>query len=483
MKIKYLWAVLLIFIVFGCDDNTGSLGGEMMPDEDNISAKNNILDVTTQSILADSIYARTSTAYLGKYTDPDFGVFEADFLTQFNCTDNLKIEDVPDSLIVNNFISLNLYYNRNDFYGDSLAINKLNVYELNKDIQAESKEYYYTAINPENYYNPLDILSSKFYSIKDLSENDSVWNANTLAVVSIPLPLSLFDRIKNLNKEHPEYFENSETFIDNVFKGVYIKHVNGEGNILYLDRIVLELQTIKYKTDSLGRIYRDSITMQPKKDSILYGTLASFEATKEVIQANRFQNSERLKELVAQNQHTYLKTPAGIFTEATLPMNEIVAGEYANDTINSVQLSFTAYNEVGSNNTPYKMPKPERILMVRKKDMYSFFEKNQLTDNIISYSTTLGSNNIYKFSNISNLINTCINEKREAQKTDPDWENKNPDWNKVVLIPISVTTTTSSSTTTIVDINHDLRLTSAKLQGGPEGEHLKLYVTYTTFGK
>lgn len=482
MKIKYLWIVLLLFIVFGCDDNTGSLGGEMMPDEDNISVKTNILDVTTQSILADSIYARTSTAYLGKYTDPDFGAFEADFLTQFNCTDNLKIQDVPDSLVMSNSITLNLYYDKNNFYGDSLAINKLNVYELNKNIQDGSKEYYYTAINPENYYDSQDILGSKLYSIRDLSVKDSTWNANDLVAISIPLPLTLFDRIKNLNKEHPEYFTNSETFIDKVFKGIYVKHENGEGSILYIERITLNLNTIKYKTDSLGHIYRDN-TNKPNKDSILYGTLATFEATKEVIQANRFQNDERLKELVAQKQHTYLKTPAGIFTEATLPMNEIVAGEYAKDTINSVQLSFTAYNEVGSNNTPYKMPKPERILMVRKKDMYSFFEKNQLADNITSYTATLGSNNIYKFGNINNLINTCVNEKREEEKTDPDWESKNPDWNKVVLIPISVTTTTSNSATTIVDINHDLRLTSAKLLGGPEGEHLKLYVTYTTFGK
>lgn len=477
MKIKYLWIVLLLFIVFGCDDNTGSLGGEMMPDEDNISVKTNILDVTTQSILADSIYARTSTAYLGKYTDPDFGAFEADFLTQFNCTDNLKIEDVsvPDSVLVTDWTTyLYIYYSQNGFYGDSLATNKLSVYELNKDLGLDKNEYYYTAIKPDNYYDSqTGYLASRIYSIKDLSIADSAWNAGSGIIMKIPLPQSLTDKILTSNKEHPEYYENSETFINNVFKGIYVKHDMGEGSILYIDEIALVVLKEYYKTRENGSIIKDS--------TLKIG--ATFDATKEVIQANRFQNDERLKELVAQKQQTYLKTPAGIFTEATLPMNEIVAGEYAKDTINSVQLSFTAYNEVGSNNTPYKMPKPERILMVRKKDMYSFFEKNQLADNITSYTATLGSNNIYKFGNINNLINTCVNEKREEEKTDPDWESKNPDWNKVVLIPISVTTTTSNSATTIVDINHDLRLTSAKLLGGPEGEHLKLYVTYTTFGK
>ena len=102
MKIKYLWVALLALVLFGCDDNTGNLGESMMQDGDKIEVKNAIFEVTTRSILADSIYARTSTAYLGKYTDPDFGVFEADFMTQFNCIDNLtiRLDTIPDSLIV-----------------------------------------------------------------------------------------------------------------------------------------------------------------------------------------------------------------------------------------------------------------------------------------------------------------------------------------------------------------------------------------------
>ena len=74
--------------------------------------------------------------------------------------------------------------------------------------------------------------------------------------------------------------------------------------------------------------------------------------------------------------------------------------------------------------------------MVRKKEMYSFFEKNELYDNKTSYVTTLGSNNIYKFSNINNLVNACIAERKEGESKDADWVNKNPDWNKIVLIPV-----------------------------------------------
>lgn len=474
---------LITLVFFGCDDNTGSIGGNLMPDSDNITPKVKTFYATTQSILADSIYARTSTAYLGRYTDPDFGVFEADFLTQFSCPDNFTL-GVPDSLLVDGYnLGLSIQYGRNDFYGDSLALNKLSVYELNKNLEDASKEYYYTNINPENYYNSAtDYLASKFYTIKDMSVSDSVWDANwkNYATYSIfvPLPKALADRIVKANKEHPEYFENSETFINNVFKGVYVKHDSGDGNILYINGINLTLYASIYDTDSLGNIYRDEHGNY-NKDSITT-IFSTFNATKEVVQANRFQNSERLKELVAQRTYTYLKSPAGIFTEVTLPIDEITAEAYANDTINSVQLSLTAYNEVGNNLSPYKMPKPQNVLLLRKKDMYSFFEKNELNNNITSYRTTLGSNNLYKFSNINDLVITCINEKRQGEESDANWTHTNPDWNKVVIMPISLTTDSKGN---VVDISHDLRLTSAKLEGGPEGESLSISVVYTTFGK
>lgn len=483
MRMKHLWKILPVFLlaICGCDDNTGTLGAGMMPDEDNITVKTNTLEVTTRSLLVDSVYARTSTAYIGKYTDPDFGVFEADFLTQFNCTDNLVINEAPDSLVISNYASLNLFYEKNDFYGDSLNVHQIKVYELNRDLETDDKEYCYTSIDPQDFYNEEDLLASKFYSIRNMAINDSTWNEQDQPSVNVMLPESFFNKIITLNKEHPEYFENSETFIDNVFKGIYVKHESGEGSVLYLSAISLNLISVQYMTDENGWIQRDE-NDQPRTDSVSVATLASFTSTREVIQANRFQNSERLKQLAEETGHTYLKTPAGIFTEATLPIDDITAGEYANDTINSVQLSFTAYNQTGSNNnTAFQMPKPEQILLLRKKDMYTFFEKSELTDNITSYTTTLQNNNEYKFDNINNLVNACIQDRENGEKEDSDWTEKNPDWNKIVLIPVNITTTTSSSTTTIVNIEHDLRLTSAKLVGGPDGEALKLYVAYTTF--
>lgn len=477
MKAKYIWLVLFAFIVFGCDDNTGSLGVSTLPDDDQIPVEVKTYTFNTRSILSDSISARTSTAYLGKYTDPNFGVFEADFLAQFQCPDNFTL--IPDSLIVpgTSYTEISLRYPKNGFFGDSLSANRMSIYELDKILGGDSMTYY-TDIEPKDYYNPqTGLLAQKAYSAKNMSVSDSIWNLVSYPSINIKLPTSLGENIMALCRTHPEYFKNSDTFIENVFKGIYVQCDHGDGTILYIEDIFLNIISDVKITDDEGVIVKRKQTGHVGEDSIKsQDIVAQFKVTKEVIQANRFQNSEKLKELIADNSCTYLKTPAGIFTEATLPLKEIMNSENLNDTINGVSLSFINYNKVGTP-TPFEMPTPERLLMLRKKDMYSFFGgSGSLTDNTTSYLASHNQKyNRYDFKNINRLVTACINERKAGEATDPEWVDKNMDWDKIVLIPVAVTLDNGS----ITSIRHDLRLTSAKLEGGPDGKPIEMEVIYT----
>ena len=69
MKIKYLCALLLAALIYSCDDSTTGIGTDLIPGGDKIPANTDSYEFTTKSLLADSVYARTSTAYLGRYTD------------------------------------------------------------------------------------------------------------------------------------------------------------------------------------------------------------------------------------------------------------------------------------------------------------------------------------------------------------------------------------------------------------------------------
>ena len=62
---------------------------------------------------------------------------------------------------------------------------------------------------------------------------------------------------------------------------------------------------------------------------------------------------------------------------------------------------------------------------------------------------------------------------------DPAWVEKNPDWNKVVLIPVKVDFDTNNS---IIGVSNSLGMESAELKGGTKaGNELKMQVLYTKF--
>ena len=59
----------------------------------------------------------------------------------------------------------------------------------------------------------------------------------------------------------------------------------------------------------------------------------------------------------------------------------------------------------------------------------------------------------------------CHKEYKDGIAENPNWEAENPDWNKVVLIPVS---TTKDSNGSVVKITHDISISSIRLRGGTE---------------
>lgn len=377
----------------------------------------------------------------------------------------------------------------------------MTVHELNKRL--DQKTAHDTNINPGDYYSDTEGFTlHKAYTAYDTSVPDSVRNAtdsngNSLYYPNVTLPLSkeYGNKILQLNrafeKGENDYFKNSEKFIQNVLKGVYIKTDYGDGTILYVDRVDLQMQFQFHYVDSLGLKLTKKVTDDKGKageDSLYYSMATVFASTKEVIQANRFKNSDILEERAKETGHTYLKSPAGIFTEATLPYDAIY-NTLTNDTLNAVKLTFTNYNQ--ENKYKFSMSAPQTVLLVRKKDMETFFVNNDLTDNITSFVASHNNvaTNQYTFKNIARLVSTCINEKKAAKIkagtswNEEQWTKDNPDWDKVMLIPVSVTYDTNTSSPTMTGIQHDLRPTAAKLKVGTNDSPLKIEVTYTSFSK
>ena len=64
-----------------------------------------------------------------------------------------------------------------------------------------------------------------------------------------------------------------------------------------------------------------------------------------------------------------------------------------------------------------------------------------------------------------------------------EWKRKNPDWNKVVLIPINAQYTTYGSSSILTGVSHDMSLSSVRLIGGEENPNgdIEITVIYSKF--
>lgn len=454
MKILRLLTVLVIAALTfaACDDTTEGIGGSITNKIDNINISDSAFNVTTKSIVAGAVLSRNNTGLIGKMKDPETGNYvKGDYMTQLSVLPTFSV-DTLDYIKQANKGSIEadscyLLVSYNASYGDTIAPMKVTAYEMTKPM-AEDQEYY------SNY----DAFEKGW-----VNENNQHWSSNynlsnTSDVKNFKIYLNKEYKNKKDGKtyknygsyimqtyaEHPEYFKTNFKFLHNVCPGFYIKNVGGTGNMAKIwntELIFYWKKTIKAKdgvTDSTGIGYN------------------RFDGTEEVLQLNKIENdTENLKKLASQEDWTYLKSPAGIFTEVTLPIDDIMKG-HEKDTLNTATISFPRLNNADEDN-PYNFATPSTILMVQKDSLQSFFEKSKLADNRTSYTASYSSTGTYKnaytFQNIANLVSAMYKNK-----------GKGENWNKVVLVPVNVITTTQGYTTVISKINHDMSLASTRLK-------------------
>ena len=453
MKFKLMAVIACTAALYSCDDSTSGVG-DFVSNIDKIEAFSSSYEATSKTYRLDSIYSRTNRAYLGKYTDPDFGEYTASFITQINCPEGFEF---PEHLQEITSATLELYYN--GFYGDSLATLTVQVDELNKVINDEDTDLYYTSFDPSDYYSvDNEIKEQKSYAAVDKSVSDSLRNSEGYYP---NVKIDLGDKFKTRLQEasnHPEYFKDAYSFINNVLKGFYVHTIQGDGSVIYIQDIWLRINMDYMVESSTGAI-----------DSLVHGS-SVLAASKEVLMATNMTNTWS-NTLEDETGHTYLKTPAGLCTEITLPINDIY-DNHKNDTLNSVTLSIKKYryiNEENADKSQYKMGVPKIILMVRKGEMKDFFEKNKTYDNETSFLGTYDSStNSYTFSKLNRLISHIFTEKRQR--------NNEADRDVVVLIPVTTETDTEGN---IIGVSHDMEVNAARLFGGEDGEKLKMEVIYT----
>lgn len=459
-KLYYIsFLVLGILCVVACQDNTGSLGADMMPKEDITVPSFQKYPLKMESYKVDSLLSRTGLSYLGSYADPETEtVVKCDFISQYHMNEGVAL--FPNRIINDNITGAQVCLYVKDFVGDPLAPFKLSVYDL--DTLIDSNTEFYTSLNPMRYIDDeheVKPISSKWYTLTDQTITDDEREAEGYSrCIRIDLPREKAQQIYDAYRSRPESFANTYNWVRSGLtfsKGLYFKLENGDGAVATIDITQIHF-FFRFIDDTDGKEYDGVVRLS---------------STEEVIQATSFEN-QNVDGLLADTEYSYLKTPAGVFTMVTLPIDEL----NMNDTINMASVSFTRANRKVT--SAFETGIPTDLLMVRYDDYRSvdsqgrisgYFEKYSLPDKETSYLTTFNSdNNTYTFSNISRLLSACVREKKMGIATE--------NYNKVLLIPVNVTLDNNNQ---VVKVNHDFKVASAKLIGGKDRIGAWMEVVYS----
>ncbi|MBP3837769.1 MAG: DUF4270 domain-containing protein [Prevotella sp.] len=481
MKTKLFGLVMILAnALAACDSTTDTLGNSLTEDIDQLIISTDTFAVETRSIAAKSVLGRNTIGHIGRMKDPETGALvTSDFMTQFHTIDNYKFPEADeivskkDGAIIADSCEIRLFYET--FSGDSLATMTLTAYEMDKPMLEDKPYYSDFDLGKEGFLREDGIQQNKNYTLYDKTVADSVRSQqNYIPYIRIPLNKAYTDKngkryhnygtyIMHKYLENPAFFKDSYAFMSNVCPGFFFKSTAGIGSMA---NISMSHLVIYYRI---------------KENDSIYNAVTTFAGTDEVLQTTHVSNNQNaLQQMIDDDSRTYIKSPAGIFTEISLPIEEIMEN-HAGEKVNAAKISFKRLNNTLI--SAHKFPPASTILMLPVDSMYTFFEKKNIADNKTSFVATLSAtDNTYTFNNISTLIAHLYNKKKNG-------ENCSENWNKVVLVPVVATYTTIQSNGLSVKIlnkvTHDMGISSTSLVGGknnPNGE-VNLSVIYTKYAE
>ncbi len=422
------------FFFSGCEDDN-SVGTAIQPDEDLLQTYHNHINVQTSTIVSDSLLSKADYLLFGRFSDELFGEISAEYMTQVDARIggiilpdttiitstsattgilNTLLKDIDGrygeikslkntkKLTIDSTIYL-MQYN-DGFWGDSTALQALQVFELNKGL--ENKKYF-TNVNVSDYCDESILLGETNYQTK-----------NSRAI-RIPLSKEFGERISSFFIDNKG---DSQNDFNQFFPGVYVKHAFNEGTILQVEVsgiMVYYHFDADIHTSFEGRDTMVTSTEIEKKYGVNPLVTSFFlSGNKTVKRANAIKHedwSNTIEKMQSNDANqTFAYTPAGVYTQVTIPYGEIIDSvkKKANDTsmvkFNSVRLVF--HRKEVSDKYLYS----GQLLLIQKDSIENFFYNNKTPDGVTSFTCSLDeTKDLYAF-NITRPTQNRINNSGES---------------------------------------------------------------------
>ncbi|MDR2764750.1 MAG: DUF4270 domain-containing protein [Tannerella sp.] len=381
-----------------CNDAINQVGPSILPDEDRITVYADTFQLTASTVKLDSVFAKTAYGYLGEFYDPLYGRLKSDYLCQFYCQENFQFSRTPYEGKID---SVFLYLEYSGWTGDAYTPMEVQIYPVTKQLN----KIYYANIQASDYSDMQNRLASQVVSASNgiISGIQSISTAGDTSYYhsfEIRLPVELGQKIYDETQQNPSTFRNQETF-NQFFPGLYVTTGYGSGTVFHVEDTRMMIR------------YRYAETSSTGVDSLV-SAVDGFRLTKDVIQLNRFENTDTEQLLEDHADCTYLKTPAGIFTRLVIPareIREVIQGRMINNL--PLELKYLPQEE-----WLYALAPPSHLLLLPEDSLRSFFENSNIENSVFSYISTpdgvssptasgQGYNpttRTYSFRNIANLL-------------------------------------------------------------------------------
>jgi len=439
-------------VAASCTDSLNQVGNSILPETDKITAFIDTFKVEASTVKYDSLYARTNSGFVGEFYDPYYGRLKADFIGQFYCEDEFTFGDTPHEGKID---SVALYIMYSDWDGNPYVPMQMTIYPVVKELDKN----FYSNVDPTQYCDMQNPVASLGYSPQsgalDTTYGYNIWTQK------IPLPLEFGQKFYDETVNNPASFKDQEAF-NRFFPGLYVTTDYGSGNMIYVigTQIVINYHIVLQDIEGV-----DSIA----------GRYEEFNIRKDVIQLNRLESSHDEHLLEPNDEYTFQKTPAGIFTKLVIPnkqIREIVQGRILNYV--SFNLKYMPVEEY-----QYAMTLPPYLLLIHEDSLTTFFENRSLENSVTSYVSTVStsstgayigydeSTRTYQFPNMVNMLNYYL-----INYPDEDL--------RLLAIPVSRTIATDSysGTTYSTAISHYLAPSGLKLR---KNEHFTDMVIVSSY--
>jgi hypothetical protein len=386
MKIKLVLLGLILGIAFlgGCNDTLTEVGINTKPSTDGVEARADTFYMTAKTLMSDSVYARTTTGALGELVDPMFGTLKSDYLCQFYCPDNFSFNHTPIDGKIDSVV-FKIFYN--SWTGDSLTPMRVQLYQVTTPLQKD----YYTNVDPKQFCDMKIPLGSKTYTAHDMTVSDSIRNSSYSPNIAIHMPTAFGQRFYNETINNRASFANQDAF-NKFFPGLYVTTTFGSGNVI---NVASSEMYIFYKYTTTGSAGQDSIVK----------TYENFNVTSEVIQLNRFKNSNISHLLQPNDSVTYLRSPAGVYTEFTIP-SKAIASAIDGRILSNMNLTLKAYPQ---DDWDFAFEPPSEILILPSDSVDKFFKSHEIENSSTAFRASYSSSTrSYDFNNICNILKDHI---------------------------------------------------------------------------